>query len=209
MTNRNIAPTKNNLRMVKDELSFAQQGYDLLDQKRNILVLELMKMVDQAAMIESQSEEILKNAYAALQNSLMETGRVRTLQLASSVHIDNNIHLKTRKIMGVALPVVKTQFFEHTPYFSPHSASIKMDVCIATFCDTLKLLGELAELKIGVMRLAMEVKKTIRKVNALEKVAIPNAKETIDIIQNRLEESERDMFVLMKSVKKYLENKEP
>ena len=51
------------------------------------------------------------------------------------------------------------------------------------------------------MRLAREVRRTIRKVNALEKIAIPELEETVTIIQERLEENERDMFVLMKMVK--------
>jgi len=68
-------------------------------------------------------------------------------------------------------------------------------------------MGKLAELKISVIRLANEVKKTIRKVNALEKIAIPDLKDTVLYIQSRLEENERDMFVLMKLVKQRLEKK--
>jgi len=49
--------------------------------------------------------------------------------------------------------------------------------------------------------------KTIRKVNALEKIAIPDLQDTVSYIQSRLEENERDMFVLMKMVKERLEVK--
>ena len=45
----NYAPTKTNLLRLRSDLSFAQQGYELLDQKRNILIIELLAMVDQAA----------------------------------------------------------------------------------------------------------------------------------------------------------------
>ena len=69
------------------------------------------------------------------------------------------------------------------------------------------MLGKLSELKISVLRLANEVKKTIRKVNALEKIAIPDLKEAVAYIEGRLEENERDMFVLMKMVKENLEKK--
>jgi hypothetical protein len=55
--------------------------------------------------------------------------------------------------------------------------------------------------------IANEVKKTIRKVNALEKIAIPDLQEVVHYIQSRLEENERDMFVLMKLVKSNLEKK--
>jgi V/A-type H+-transporting ATPase subunit D len=46
-------------------------------------------------------------------------------------------------------------------------------------------------------------------VNALEKIAIPDLEESLGYIQNRLEESERDMFVLMKLVKDRLSKTEP
>jgi V/A-type H+-transporting ATPase subunit D len=51
------------------------------------------------------------------------------------------------------------------------------------------------------------VKKTIRKVNALSKIAIPDLRDTVRMIQDRLEENERGMFVLMKQVKSRLERK--
>ena len=75
------------------------------------------------------------------------------------------------------------------------------------FKSALQLLGKLAELKISVLRLANEVRKTIRKVNALEKIAIPDLEETVAYIESRLEENERDMFTLMKMVKERLEVK--
>jgi V/A-type H+-transporting ATPase subunit D len=68
-------------------------------------------------------------------------------------------------------------------------------------------MGTLAELKVSIMRLAREVKKTIRKVNALEKIAIPDLQKSVAYIQARIEENERDMFVLMKMVKERLEKK--
>jgi len=85
--------------------------------------------------------------------------------------------------------------------------SFWIDGALSFFKEVLKLLGKLAELKISVLQLANEVKKTIRKVNALEKIAIPDLKETVHYIESRLEENERDMFVLMKMVKENLEKK--
>lgn len=109
--------------------------------------------------------------------------------------------------MGVQLPVVETQFEEHAPYFSPLGTSFWIDTSLSRFKETLQLMGHMAELKISIMRLAREVRKTIRKVNALEKIAIPDLDETVTYVQNRLEESERDMLILMKMVKKRLEMK--
>ena len=109
--------------------------------------------------------------------------------------------------MGVMLPVVETGFSEHPPYYSFQGTSSVVDTAVEKFKEALSLLGRMAELKISISRLASEVQKTIRKVNALEKIAIPELDETLRHIQDRLEESERDMFVLMKMVKARLEKK--
>ena len=46
MARLQIAPTKSNLLAVKEQLGIAQDGYELLEQKREILVMELMQMVE-------------------------------------------------------------------------------------------------------------------------------------------------------------------
>ncbi|WP_320129406.1 V-type ATP synthase subunit D, partial [uncultured Sphaerochaeta sp.] len=69
----------------------------------------------------------------------------------------------------------------------------------------LELMGRLAELKVSIMRLAREVKKTIRKVNALEKIVIPDNQMTIKWMRSRIEEQERENFILLKVVKDRME----
>ena len=60
-------------------------------------------------------------------------------------------------------------------------------------------------MKISIMRLAREVKKSIRKVNALEKIVIPKLKEDMNYTSNRIEEIEREGFILLKQIKKRLD----
>jgi len=202
-----VAPTKSNLLKEKQELKFAQLGYELLDQKRNILVIELLNLVDQAVDLETQVEELLQSAFHAFKESVLESGKLQFVSLASAVNINAEINIRQRKVMGVSLPVVETSFSENPPYFSTIGPSYWTDAAVEKFKDVLHLMGRLAELKVSIMRLAREVKKTIRKVNALEKIAIPDLKESVSYIQTRLEENERDMFVLMKLVKERLEKK--
>lgn len=204
---RNLAPTKTNLLKIKDELKFAKLGYDLLDQKRNILVLELLNIVDQSVDIQDQVEKALDRAYRTLEEAVLKMGKLKLTALASAVNIESEIKITQRRVMGVQLPVVETSFKEHPPYYSPMGTSFWIDSSLKNFKEALAVMGRLAELKISITRLAQEVKKTIRKVNALEKIAIPDLDENVSYIQNRLEETERDMFVLMKMVKTRLENK--
>jgi V/A-type H+-transporting ATPase subunit D len=150
---------------------------------------------------------MLTKAYKALEETVFDMGKLKVQYLTGAVHITTDITIRTRRIMGVSLPVIETQFKEHSPYYSPMGTSFWIDSSLYFFKEVLKLLGKLSELKISVLRLANEVKKTIRKVNALEKIAIPDLKETVHYIESRLEENERDMVILMKMVKKNLEKK--
>jgi len=205
---KNVAPTRSNLIKLKDELKFAKLGHELLDQKRNILIIELLTLVDQAVDYQAQVEEALREAYQSLQAAVMGMGRLKVANLSGAVSIDAAITLKERRVMGVRLPRVETSFDERGPYFSPRETSFQVEDALDNFKEALKLMGRLAELKVSIMRLAQEAKRTIRKVNALEKIAIPDLEETLVYTLSRLEEAERESFLLMKQVKKRLEKKE-
>jgi V/A-type H+-transporting ATPase subunit D len=199
-----VAPTKTNLLKVRQDLSFARLGHELLDQKRNILVLELLNLVDQAVDFQERVETALAEAYRTLERAVMEMGKLKVSALSSAVNISAEITLKQRRVMGVRLPVVETSFLERAPYYSPMGTSFWIDNSVEQFKEALQAMGRLAELKISIIRLAAEVRKTIRKVNALEKIAIPDLEDTVSFIQNRLEENEREMMILMKMVKNRL-----
>ena len=207
MAQANYAPTKTNLLRLKTDLTFARQGHELLDQKRNILIIELLALVDQTADYQSRVENALAKAYKTLEEAVLDMGKLKVQYLTGAVNITTDITIRSRRVMGVILPVVETEFTEHPPYYSPMGTSFWIDSSIKYFREALELLGKLSELKISVLRLANEVKKTIRKVNALEKIAIPDLKEAVRYIESRLEENERDMFILMRMVKDNLESK--
>jgi len=207
MAQVNYAPTKTNLLRLKNDLTFARQGHELLDQKRNILIIELLALVDQTADYQSRVENALAKAYKTLEEAVLDMGKLKVQYLTGAVNITTDITIRSRRVMGVILPVVETEFTEHPPYYSPMGTSFWIDSSIKYFREALELLGKLSELKISVLRLANEVKKTIRKVNALEKIAIPDLKEAVRYIESRLEENERDMFILMRMVKDNLESK--
>lgn len=207
MAQLNVAPTKTNLLKLREELKFAQLGYELLDQKRNILIIELLNLIDQTIDFQNRVEEALSQAYRTLEEAVLRMGKLKVQNLVSVVNIETDIRIRTRRIMGVSIPIVDTDFNEKSPYFSLIGTSFWIDSSLDAFKSALKLLGKLAELKISVLRLAREVRKTIRKVNALEKIAIPDLRDTVSYIESRLEENERDMFALMKIVKERLEIK--
>ncbi|MGD1818045.1 MAG: V-type ATP synthase subunit D [Pleomorphochaeta sp.] len=203
--NTNLAPTRSNLMKLEDNLKFATLGYELLDQKRQILISELLALVDQAIDYQSRVDAALAVARETLSKAIIEMGRLKVGNLCGSTNIDYNIKVSQRKVMGVAVPVVETSFNDKGPYFSQESSNIIAELGIQQFSQALELMGKLAELKVSIMRLSREVKKTIRKVNALEKISIPETRDTIKYMKGRIEEIERESFILLKSVKDRLE----
>ena len=203
--NTSLAPTRSNLMKVKGELAFSRTGHDLLDQKRSILVAELLTLVDQAVDYQNRVDKALSGAELTLEEAILHMGRLKVGNLAGAIAVDSSITLSSRKVMGVDLPVVSTEFTGEGPFFSPEGTSLYADIASEKYREALKLMGRLAELKVSIMRLAREVRKTIRKVNSLEKLVIPEREEMVSYLTSRIEEAERENFVLMKSVKDRME----
>lgn len=201
MARYEIAPTKTNLMRIKRDLGFAREGWELLDQKRKILVVELMGLIDRAVEAQEEVEEKLTEAFGALDQAILRTGRREVNMIALGMNIQSDISFSQKRVMGVSLPRVKVRFDDKSPYFAAAESSIWIDEAIKKFREVLKLLGNLAEARISLMRLSREVAKTIRRVNALEKLFIPDYEETLKYIMMALEESEREAFFVLKLVK--------
>jgi V/A-type H+-transporting ATPase subunit D len=207
MAKYKVVPTKTNLLRLKRDLSFAQEGYELLEQKRQILVVELMGLMDRAADAQEKVEKALTEAYSALQKSILAMGRQKVAQVAPAVNIESKLNLSMRRIMGVNIPKVEIEVQDHAPYYSLGDTSFWVDETVIRFKNLLKDLSSLAELRISLMRLAQEVKKTMRRVNALDKIALPDYRESIKYIEGALEESERETFATLKTIKERLKQR--
>jgi len=207
MARYTVAPTKTNLMRMKQDFEFAQEGHDLLAQKREILVNELMAIMDRARQVQEETDEAFGLAYDALAKAVVRMGRRKVESAADAVNIRTNLRISERRIMGVAVPIIDATFEDNPPYYSPGDTSFWLDESVEHFRDILKRVGKLAETFISVMNLTQVVKKTIRRVNALEKIALPDYDETIKYIQSALEESEREAFFTLKMIKARMEKK--
>jgi V/A-type H+-transporting ATPase subunit D len=201
MAKLNVSPTKSNLLTLRRQLAFAEEGYDLLEQKRQILIFELMSRLGRAREAERGIAEGLKGAFRALQEAVLDMGSEGLDRATLAVRMDHQVSLVDQHMMGMRIPRVTVRTATSTVQFGVGGTSAYADMAMRRLVELLPLLAELAELENAVMRLAREVRKTQRRCNALSKIFIPSYKETIAYITGTLEEREREAFVILKMIR--------
>jgi V/A-type H+/Na+-transporting ATPase subunit D len=202
MRRRDLPATKSNLLRLKEDFGFVKSGHDLLEQKLDVLVEELLDVTRQAVQQRRQVERDLAAVYANLRSALLADGReaVETEALAAEPLPD--LRIRERSIMGVPVPLLDFVPGDEFPgvgapgWNSPASTRVH-----GLVRRLLPALVHLAELEGACLRLAVELQKTKRKVNALENVFIPEYAETIHFIEGSLEEKEREALFQLKRLK--------
>jgi len=202
MAREHIAPTKSNLLRVKERLLTAEEGYDLLEQKREILVMELMQKLERIKMLERDLDARVATAYPCLKRMLVVVGRERAQRLARNISYRFELREKQVTAAGMKLPGLEIRLPNAELKYSPVNSFAECDETVLEFFEMLKICTELAAVRTIVWRLAREVRKTQRRVNALEKLVIPTAAETKVYIEASLEERDRDSFFTSKLLKK-------
>jgi len=201
MAKLNVAPTKSSYLALRRQLEFAEEGYDLLDQKRQILIFELMSRLGRARDAERRIAEAMAAAFAALRDTMLGIGSDALDRAAMAVRYAHALDVSEQGLMGIRVPKVTVAPEALAPQFGVVGTSAHADRAMRRFVEMLALVGELAELENAVLRLAQELRKTQRRTNALSKIFIPNYSETIDYITSSLEERERESFIILKMIK--------
>ena len=201
MAKLNVPPTKSSHLTLSRQLEFAREGFDLLEQKRQILIFELMSRLGRARDAERRTAEAIARAFAALGEALLEIGTDAVDRAAVGVRLDHQVEVTEQALMGIRIPAVSVAAEPAGVQFGVVGTSANTDVAMRRFVDMLDLLGELAELENAVVRLARELRKTQRRTNALSKIFIPDYSETLSYIVSSLEERERESFIIMRLLK--------
>ena len=103
--------------------------------------------------------------------------------------------------MGVEVPTIKREQPEFTTEYGFFRTNSAFDRTVLSFIEIRELIYELAVIENSVYKLAMEIKKTQKRANALDKIQIPRYRTTIKYIDEVLQEKEREDFFRLKRVK--------
>lgn len=172
-----------------------------MDKKRNILIRELMDLIDQAKDIQSQIDITFRTAYAALQRANMEIGISNVQEISRTVPVENSIEIKTRSVMGTEIPLVRYEADSGAPTYAYYGTKASLDEAKAAFEKVKELTIRLSMVENSAYRLAVNIKKTQKRANALKNITIPKFEALTKSISNALEEKEREDFTRLKVIK--------
>ena len=194
-----VVPTKGNLIAMKKSLQLANLGYSLMDQKRNVLIKEMMPLLDDVKVIREQITSSYQEAYDALQEANISMGLIS--DIVNSIPEDYGISIAYRSVMGVEIPKISYNKQPLKMTYDIERSNSKVDYAYNCFYKVKQLTVLLAEVENSVYRLANTIRKTQKRANALKNISIPRFESTVKVITEALEEKEREEFTRQKVIK--------
>jgi V/A-type H+/Na+-transporting ATPase subunit D len=203
MTDRELVPTMSAFLEAKAERAGMQEGYRFLDEKRLILAGEIMTNMRDYALAHARWREAEAAAREALRAAVGRHG-LDELGLYPPGRIDCGLATRSRIVLGVRIedpePDAPTAAHgadaeQQQAAPAPANQSPEADACRAAFADLLPIAARLAVLTGNLERLRVEYLRTSRRARALEDVLLPEMDARIDVIDNALEELEREEAV--------------
>lgn len=196
-----VAPTKSNLIREREYLALATEGHELLDRKREILVLELLREAEKARQLEAEFEAAARSAYAMMRRCIFRLGREGLRELAEGITSGATTKESVRRVAGIRIPTVDAVIPGPRLQCSFMNSFAESDETMLEFTRLLKMIVDMSNAQSIIWRLAAELRKTQRRVNALEKLVIPASKSRKNAIESALEEAERSAVFTVKLLK--------
>jgi len=204
----NVLPTKIELIGTRKRLQTAARVKKVLDDKRDVLLKRLDEMIEQATTARDEISQPLSDAYLALYDAYLKLGPLRLEGIAANTPpmVEADVHV--RRIVDVDIPSIRLSEKEVGMTYGFADSNVAVDRASRHMRKVLPSIFRAAEYENAIFRLAKELEKTQRLLNALEYMIIPRYEDSIRYIQATLEEREREEFTRLKHVKKVLERKQ-
>lgn len=179
----------------RERIQLAAQGRDLLVDKRTVLMREFGELSREVLTRVDDLEEAATGARSALGWAVATDGpdEVRSAAMATGAEIQ--VDTAMRSVAGVKLVDLAWETVarpETRRGYSMAGTTAAVEVVADGFEAVLEALLRVAALEVQLRRLAREIERTSRQVNALEEVLIPRLVRERRQIALALEERERE-----------------
>ena len=204
----NIRPTRLEYIRTKRRIIIAKKGLKLLKLKRQALILEFFNTSKSAASLRSGLQAELIKGYQSIRMAEMLAGSMRLENEAMKIPQLSKLQITPKNVMGVRIPKIgggqgNQALTEHLLELPP-----SINEAIKAFQNVHRMVLDVAEKETTLRKLLLEIEKTKRKSNAIENVFIPRLLAAVKFITFRLDEMERDTFIMLKTVKRKMGERE-
>ncbi len=196
-----VNPTRMQLLRLKKRLVMSRRGHKLMKDKMEGLVQTFMELVGQYDAVRQEVDKAVPSTLALFMLASGISGEEAVTAALEECDTRLEVAIDRKSVMSVAYPEVELLGFELRPSYSTLSTTTDFDMASASLRDLFPKLLELASKEEAVIRMADEIEKTRRRVNALEYVMIPSLSSTIKEISSKLEEAERSSRARLMKVK--------
>jgi V/A-type H+-transporting ATPase subunit D len=204
----NIRPTRLEYIRTKRRILIAKKGLRLLKLKRQALILEFFNTSKTAAALRSGLQAELLKGYESIRMAEMLAGSMRLENEAMKIPQLSNLQIMSKNVMGVRIP--KLEGGARQQLLTEHLLELPTSIneAIKSFQEVHRIVLDVAEKETALRKLLYEIEKTKRKSNAIENVFIPRLQAAVKFITFRLDEMERDTFIMLKTVKRKMGERE-
>ncbi len=196
-----VNPTRMQLLRLKKRLVMSRRGHKLMKDKMEGLVQAFMDLVGEYSRLRDEVDRAVPSTLALFMLASGISGEEAVTAALEECDTRLDVAINRKSVMSVAYPEVELKGFELRPSYSTLATTTDFDHACGKLRDIFPVLLDLASKEEAVVRMADEIEKTRRRVNALEYVMIPSLKSTIKEISSKLEEAERSSRARLMKVK--------
>lgn len=197
-----VRPTKIELVKLKRRLALAQRVQKIVKDRLSILTLEFLQTARETVEAKKTVLDEFSKLYKGLSIASGYHGYIALEKELIATEADLKIAAGLRNIAGVRIPSFElVNSSKPVKGYSLVDTSSWLDNAVQLSADCLKAIVQLAELQRTFELLAMEINRTKRITNALEYVVIPGLQTTINYLNMKFEERDREEKARLKRVK--------
>ena len=188
----NVNATRMQLLYLRRRVALASRGHRLLSEKRDEISRRLIKIAKEIRPLRQKVEKELLETCGRfmLAHATMEPEDVKAALEVPTKKF--SLTVEFARVMNVKVPHLTKEISGQIICYGYATTSGEMDVALMVLQRVFDSLIELAEKEKQARLLATELNMTRRRVNVLEHVVIPELRETIKFIFDKLAEAERD-----------------
>jgi V/A-type H+-transporting ATPase subunit D len=194
----NVNPNRMELLRLRRRLVLAERGHKLLKDKLEEIMRRFLEIMWRLYDFHSGINAKWNRVFLAFGLVRGRSSRKELERLLPEGELF--LDIQEEKVFNLSIPRFSIKEWTISEYDLINTEG-ELDVGVKKMQEMMEDLLEMARLWKAVELLSHEIEVTRRRVNALEHILIPNIKETIHYISNRLEEMERSYQVQLMRVK--------